>query len=76
MMAVTTLDSFAGRETEKARQPGLFARFLKALIASREREARRYVNGYLLSLDDKTLAELGYDRAEIVNSDAGVAYRY
>jgi hypothetical protein len=43
---------------------------------TREREARRYVNGYLLSLDDKTLAELGYDRAEIVNSDAGVAYRY
>jgi hypothetical protein len=76
MMAVTTLDSFAGRAIDQARKPGRFARFIKALMDSREREARRYVNGYLLSLDDKTLADFGYDRAEILNSDAGVAYRY
>jgi len=75
-MAVTTLDSFEGRATDKARKPGLFARMYQALVVSREREARRYVNGYLLSLDDKTLAELGYDRAEIRNSDVGVAYRF
>ncbi|HSG94000.1 MAG TPA: hypothetical protein VLA28_00660 [Afifellaceae bacterium] len=75
-MTVTTLDSFTGRAKEKTRKPGLFARFFKALIVSRERTARRYVNGYLLSLDDKTLAELGYNRAEIANSDVGVAYRY
>ena len=75
-MAVTTLDSFEGRATDKARQPGLFARFFKALVVSREREARRYVNGYLRSLDDKTLADLGYARAEIANSDAGFVYRY
>ena len=75
-MAVTTLDSFAGRETDKAPKPGLFARFFKALVVSREREARRYVNGYLLSLDDKTLAELGYNRAEIRNSDVGGAFRF
>ena len=75
-MAVTTLDSFEGRATDKARQPGLFVRLYKALVASREREARRYVNGYLLSLDDKTLASLGYNRADIVNSDVGSAYRY
>ncbi len=75
-MAVTTLDSFTGRATEKARRPGLFARFFKALVVSREREARRYVNSYLLSLDDKTLANLGYDRETIKKSDAGIAYRY
>ena len=75
-MAVTTLDSFEGRATDKARKPGLFKRMFQALVVSREREARRYVNTYLLSLDDKMLADLGYTRAEIENSDAGVAYRY
>ena len=75
-MAVTTLDSFEGQATDKARRPGLFARFFQALIVSREREARRYVNAYLRSLDDKTLAELGVDRAKIGTSDASVAYRY
>ncbi len=68
-MVATTLDSFAGRETDKAGKPGLFARMVRALVASREREARRYVNAYLRSLDDKTLAELGYDRAELVKSN-------
>ena len=75
-MAVTTLDSFAGRATDKARKPGLFMRMIQALVESREREARRYVNAYLRSLDDKTLAELGYDRAEIRNSDVGGAFRF
>ena len=73
-MAVTTLDSFAGRATDKARKPGLFARMYKALVVSREREARRYVNAYLRSLDDKTLAEFGYDRAELVKSNADFAH--
>ena len=68
-MAVTTLDSFEGRATDKARKPGLFARMYQALVVSREREARRYVNAYLRSLDDKTLADLGYDRAEIAKPD-------
>ena len=74
-MAVTTLDSFEGRTTDKARKPGLFARMYQALVVSREREARRYVNAYLRSLDDRTLADLGYERAEIVNSDGGFVYR-
>ena len=75
-MAVTTLDSFEGRATDKVRKPGLFKRMFQALVVSREREAQRYLNGYLLSLDDKTLADLGYARAEIANSDAGFVYRY
>ncbi len=69
-MAVTTLNSFEGQATDRARKPGLFARMYQALVVSREREARRYVNAYLRSLDDKTLAELGYDRAELVKSNA------
>ncbi len=35
------------------------------LIAARQREADRYVNGVLLSLDDETLKSHGYSRAEL-----------
>jgi len=35
------------------------------MIEARTVQARRYVNGYLLSLDDATLAAHGYDRAEL-----------
>ena len=32
------------------------------VIEARERQARRYVNGVLLSMDDETLARAGVDR--------------
>jgi len=35
------------------------------IIEARAAQARRYVNGYLLSLDDATLAAHGYDRDEL-----------
>lgn len=41
------------------------SRALDRLIESRMREAQRAVNGYLLTLDDQTLAELGHDRAAL-----------
>jgi hypothetical protein len=44
---------------------GLFRKALDSMVAARERQARRYVNGYLLSLDDATLAAYGYDRADL-----------
>ncbi len=37
----------------------------KRMVEARQAHARSYVNGALLSLDDKTLAELGFDRREI-----------
>lgn len=51
----------AGRSTRK----GLFARALDRVVDARMREAQRVVNGYLLTLDDQTLAELGHDRAAL-----------
>ena len=36
-----------------------------ALVEARQREAERYVNGVLLSLDDETLKSHGYNRAEL-----------
>ena len=35
------------------------------MIAARERQARSYVNGALLNLDDETLRRAGLSRAEI-----------
>lgn len=34
-------------------------------VAARERQAQRYVNGALLRLDDKRLAELGTSREQL-----------
>jgi len=35
------------------------------VIEARERQAKRYVHGALLNLDDKTLNELGYNRSDL-----------
>ncbi|MBK5950100.1 hypothetical protein CH339_18980 [Rhodobium orientis] len=40
-------------------------RMLDKVTRGRELQAKKYVNGYLLTLDDETLAELGYDRKKI-----------
>jgi len=44
---------------------GFFHSALEALVQARQREAERYVNGVLLSLDDETLKSHGYNRAEL-----------
>lgn len=38
---------------------------LDAYIAAQERKAQRYINAALVSLDDQTLANLGYDREQL-----------
>lgn len=42
------------------------------MIAARERQARRYVNGALLSLDDETLARAGFTRSQLKQNGASV----
>lgn len=44
---------------------GFFAGAFDAFIASREKQAARYVNGALLRLDDATLKTHGYNRREL-----------
>ena len=44
---------------------GFFRNAISNVIAARQRQAERYVTGALLRLDDKTLAEHGYSRAEL-----------
>ena len=40
-----------------ASKNGFFRSALEALVQARQREAERYVNGVLLSLDDETAEE-------------------
>lgn len=42
-----------------------FRSAFERIAAAREMEARRYVGGALLSLDDETLNALGYTREEL-----------
>ena len=51
--------------TTNARRRGFFLTAMDAMIASREREARRQINDMLLSFDDRTLAAYGYKRSDL-----------
>lgn len=67
-MATTTMT--AGFSTGTRSSGGFVRKTLGRMVAAREAQARRYVNGYLLSLDDATLAAHGYDRATLENEGA------
>ncbi|TYC51706.1 hypothetical protein FMN50_20770 [Rhodobacterales bacterium] len=56
-MAMSTSTSTRGN--------GFVRRAFDRMVEARTIQARRYVNGYLLSLDDATLAAHGYDRREL-----------
>jgi len=45
-------------------------KFFDRMIAAREKQARRYVNGALLNLDDETLKQAGFNRADIRKQSA------
>lgn len=47
-----------------------FRTALDRMITARERQARRYVNGALLHMDDATLTSLGRNRADIEREGA------
>ncbi|GAB2204182.1 hypothetical protein HCG46_03005 [Labrenzia sp. PO1] len=62
-MGMTTMTM---KTTTSTRAGGSFMRrAFDRMIEARSIQARRYVNGYLLSLDDATLASHGYDRAQL-----------
>ena len=61
-MATTTLNQIG---SAVARTGGPFRRGIQRLMTSREARARRYVNDYLLTLDDASLAAFGIDRKSL-----------
>jgi hypothetical protein len=64
-MSITTANDFAGARKSK----GFLARIGEAMVEARKRQANRVVAGYLLGLDDETLANLGYDRRDLERSN-------
>lgn len=66
-MATITANTY--RVADTPAEKGFFARVLDRIVASRMRQADRAVAAYLLSLDDATLAKLGYERAELERRD-------
>lgn len=69
-MATTTLNHIG---SAGARTGGPFRRGLRRLMTARELQARRYVNDYLLTLDDASLAAFGIDRKSL---SQGIDGRY
>lgn len=61
-MAAMILNEFG---SAPARTGGPFRRVLKRMMTAREVQARRYVNDYMLTLDDATLAAYGIDRKSL-----------
>ncbi|MTI06544.1 hypothetical protein E1180_13560 [Roseibium denhamense] len=59
--------------TSTSASSGFMRRAFDRMIEARTVQARRYVNGYLLSLDDATLAAHGYDRAQIEREGAATS---
>lgn len=49
-----------------------FRNTIERMIAAREKQAQRYVNGALLNLDDETLARAGVTRSDIQKRGASV----
>ncbi len=43
----------------------IFRTAFERVVAARERQASRYVNGVLMNLDDKTLRGMGTSREEL-----------
>ena len=69
-MTTTTYSADVGAATSR-RERGTFSRVFQRMIEARQRQADRAVSAYLLSFDDRTLKELGYDRAMLESKRAG-----
>ncbi len=69
-MAIATTD-FTAAET--GARPGFFSRFYRAMVEARMRQAERMVAAHLLSFDERTLKELGYDRNSLRKASIGLA---
>jgi len=64
---------FDAAPSTKPARPTVFRRVLNAMVESRQRNAQRQINNYLLDLDDATLSGYGYNREELIRN--GTTYR-
>ncbi len=64
-MAIAISPSAGFKSVAEKSRPSLIRRIFDRMVAARELQAKRYVNGYLETLDDATLQQLGVTRADI-----------
>jgi hypothetical protein len=69
---MATTASFTNVPARAAGSNSVFRRAMNRMVSARERQVTRYVNGYLLTLDDQTLAENGYDRKTLEKAGSSV----
>ena len=72
-MSTLVLARRPARASVRIPGPGLFARILEHLLASRARQADRHIRLYLAQLPDATLDRIGLSPAEITVLRAGRA---
>lgn len=51
-----------------------FGEFGRRVIQARQKQAQRQVNAALLTLDDETLRERGYDRVKLARNASSTIY--
>ncbi|MDQ0315267.1 hypothetical protein [Amorphus orientalis] len=69
MAMTTTSGDF--RLTGSEREHSALHRLMSRIITARQRQAERAINAYLLSLDDKSLEQLGYERKSLEKNASG-----
>tara|TARA_R110002124_G_scaffold48028_1_gene142199 strand:- start:15 stop:233 length:219 start_codon:yes stop_codon:yes gene_type:complete len=69
---MATTASFKNVPARAAGSNSVFRRAMDRMVSAREKQVTRYVNGYLLTLDDQTLAEHGYNRKALEKSGSSI----
>lgn len=64
-MAIALSPSSGFKAAAEKSRPSLLRRVFDRMVAARQLQAKRYVNGYLVTLDDATLRQMGLNRADI-----------
>lgn len=69
---MATTASFANVPARAAGSSSMFRRAMDRMVSAREKQVNRYVNGYLLTLDDATLAANGYNRKSLEKAESAI----
>ncbi|PCJ95061.1 MAG: hypothetical protein COA52_04350 [Hyphomicrobiales bacterium] len=69
---MATTANYTSIPARAAGTPSVFRRAMARMVSAREKQVNRYVNGYLLSMDDTTLANNGFDRKELEKNGTAI----
>lgn len=69
---MATTASFANVPARAAGSNSMFRRAMDRMVSARQKQVNRYVNGYLLTLDDATLAASGFNRETLEKSESAI----